>query len=56
MTWNGRVHESNGRPTSNGRRKSVIIGGHFNASVGKGRGRQGVYGMERIGRMTLEGA
>ena len=35
--------------------KTVIIGGDLNASVGKGRGRQGVYGKEGIGRMNDAG-
>ena len=35
--------------------KKIMIGGNFDASVGEGRGRQGVYGKEGIGRMNDAG-
>ena len=38
-----------------GRREKIVIGGDFNASVGRNRGRNGVYGKQGLGRMNDAG-
>ena len=38
-----------------GRREKIVIGGDFNASVGRNRGRNGVYGNQGLGRMNESG-
>ena len=38
-----------------GKREKIVIGGDFNASVGRNRGRNGVYGKQGLGRMNDAG-